>query len=122
MAVAATSESMSAENSSRRFELDSASAVNCEISNVEQSGDGLRFDSELPDTSSAEDESQKNVFRLSADNYTVLEEQLPAIPADRAYYIYPKCGLPELYYSMEIAAMYACNCGGSVDLIFTKVS
>ena len=35
---------------------------------------------------------------------------------------YPKRGLPELYYSLEVAPMYACNCGGSVDLIFTKVS
>lgn len=82
----------------------------------------LRFDSELPDTSSAEDEIQKNVFRLRTNDDTVCEEQLPAIPANRPYYIYPKRGLPELYYSLEIAPMYACNCGGSVDLIFTKVS
>ena len=82
----------------------------------------LRFDSELPDTSSAEDEIQKNVFRLRTNDDTVCEEQLPAIPANRPYYIYPKRGLPELYYSLEVAPMYACNCGGSVDLIFTKVS
>lgn len=82
----------------------------------------LRFDSELPDTSSAEDEIQKNVFRLRTNDDTVCEEQLSAIPANRPYYIYPKRGLPELYYSLEIAPMYACNCGGSVDLIFTKVS
>ena len=82
----------------------------------------LRFNSELPDTSSAEDEIQKNVFRLRTNDDTVCEEQLPAIPANRPYYIYPKRGLPELYYSLEIAPMYACNCGGSVDLIFTKVS
>ena len=82
----------------------------------------LRFDSELPDTSSAEDEIQKNVFRLRTNDDTVWEEQLPAIPANRPYYIYPKRGLPELYYSLEVAPMYACNCGGSVDLIFTKVS
>lgn len=82
----------------------------------------LRFDSELPDTSSAEEEIQKNVFRLRTNDDTVCEEQLPAIPANRPYYIYPKRGLPELYYSLEIAPMYACNCGGSVDLIFTKVS
>ncbi len=82
----------------------------------------LRFDSELPDTSSAEDEIQKNVFRLRTNDDTVWEEQLPAIPANSPYYIYPKRGLPELYYSLEVAPMYACNCGGSVDLIFTKVS
>ena len=82
----------------------------------------LRFDSELPDTSSAEDEIQKNVFRLRTNDDTVWEEQLPAIPANRPYYIYPKRGLPELYYSLEVAPLYACNCGGSVDLIFTKVS
>lgn len=82
----------------------------------------LRFDSELPDTSSAEDEILKNVFRLRTNDDTVCEEQLPAIPANRPYYIYPKRGLPELYYSLEVAPMYACNCGGSVDLIFTKVS
>ena len=82
----------------------------------------LRFDSELPDTSSAEDEILKNVFRLRTNDDTVCEEQLPAIPANRPYYIYPKRGLPELYYSLEIAPLYACNCGGSVDLIFTKVS
>ena len=82
----------------------------------------LRFDSELPDTSSAEDEIQKNVFRLRTNDDTVCEEQLPAIPANRPYYIYPKRGLPELYYSLEVAPMYACNCGGSIDLIFTKVS
>ena len=82
----------------------------------------LRFDSELPDTSSAEDEIQKNVFRLRTNDDTVCEEQLPAIPANIPYYIYPKRGFPELYYSLEIAPMYACNCGGSVDLIFTKVS
>ena len=82
----------------------------------------LRFDSELPDTSSAEDEIQKNVFRLRTNDDTVCEEQHPAIPANRPYYIYPKRGLPELYYSLEIAPMYACNCGGSIDLIFTKVS
>ena len=82
----------------------------------------LRFDSELPDTSSAEDEIQKNVFRLRTNDDTVCEEQLPAIPANSPYYIYPKRGLPELCYSLEVAPMYACNCGGSVDLIFTKVS
>lgn len=82
----------------------------------------LRFDSELPDTSTAENEIQKNVFRLRTNDDTVCEEQLPAIPANRPYYIYPKRGLPELYYSLEVAPMYACNCGGSVDLIFTKVS
>ena len=82
----------------------------------------LRFDSELPDTSSAEDEIQKNVFRLRTNDETVCEEQLPAIPANRSYYIYPKRGLPELYYSLEVAPLYACNCGGSVDLIFTKVN
>ena len=82
----------------------------------------LRFDSELPDTSSAEDEIQKNVFRLRTNDDTVWEEYLPAIPANRSYYIYPKRGFPELYYSLEVAPMYACNCGGSVDLIFTKVN
>ena len=54
----------------------------------------LRFDSELPDTSSAEDEIQKNVFRLRTNDDTVWEEQLPAIPANRSYYIYPKRELP----------------------------
>ena len=91
-------------------------------SGLELSQIALRFDSELPDTSSAEDEIQKNVFCLRTNDDTVCEEQLPAIPANRPYYIYPKRGFPELYYSLEIAPMYACNCGGSVDLIFTKVS
>ena len=34
----------------------------------------LRFDSELPDTSTAEDEIQKNVFRLRTNDDTVWEE------------------------------------------------
>ena len=80
----------------------------------------LRFDANIPDTSEAEDEFYKNIFTINFDGFPVCNELIPALTANVAYNIYPKCGIGSSLNYMEIPPMYACPCGGTIDLIFTK--
>ena len=80
----------------------------------------LRFDANIPDTSEAEDEFCKNIFTMNFDGIPVCSELIPALTANVAYNIYPKRGIGSSLNYMEIPPMYACPCGGTIDLIFTK--
>ncbi len=82
----------------------------------------LRFNTAIADTSAAEDEMMKNIFRISLGGGYICEEQIPAVAANTPYNIYPKNGAVSGFSYVEIPSMYACPCGGSIDLIFTKVN
>jgi hypothetical protein len=82
----------------------------------------LRFNTAIADTSAAEDEMMKNIFRISLGGGYICEEQIPAVAANTPYNIYPKKGAVSGFSYAEVPSMYACPCGGSIDLIFTKVN
>ena len=82
----------------------------------------LRFNTAIADTSAAEDEMMKNIFRISLGGGYICEEQIPAVAANTPYNIYPKRGAVSGFSYIEVPSMYACPCGGSIDLIFTKVN
>lgn len=82
----------------------------------------LRFNTAIADTSTAEDEMMKNIFRISLGGGYICEEQIPAVAANTPYNIYPKRGAVSGFSYIEVPSMYACPCGGSIDLIFTKVN
>lgn len=82
----------------------------------------LRFNTAIADTSTAEDEMMKNIFRISLGGGYICEEQIPAVAANTPYNIYPKNGAVSGFSYIEVPSMYACSCGGSIDLIFTKVN
>lgn len=82
----------------------------------------LRFNTAIADTSNVEDEYMKNVFRISLGSGYICEEQIPAVAANTPYNIYPKKGAVSGFSYVEVPSMYACPCGGSIDLIFTKVN
>lgn len=81
----------------------------------------LTFDSSVSDTSNAEDEYSKNIFKLNFGGSYVCEAQIPALNAKQRFNIFIEKSLPEYFYNLEISAMYACNTGGTIDLIFTKI-
>lgn len=82
----------------------------------------LRFNTAIADTSNVEDEYMKNVFRISLGGGYICEEQIPAVATNTPYNIYPKNGAVSGFSYVEVPSMYACPCGGSIDLIFTKVN
>lgn len=81
----------------------------------------LRFNSAIPDTSEAAEESERNIFQLYMNGTFAHSEQIPQVQEGVSYNIYPKFGGPQNFYSLEVYPMYYCNCGGSIDFIFTKV-
>jgi len=81
----------------------------------------LRFDENVPDTSEAEDEYSKNIFRMYFDGNSVCEEQIPATVKGIACNIFPRRGFGTSISNIEIQPMYACQYGGTIDLLFTKI-
>lgn len=81
----------------------------------------LRFNSAIPDTSEAAEESARNIFQLYMNGTFAHSEQIPQVQEGVSYNIYPKFGGPQSFYSLEVYSMYSCNCGGTIDFIFTKV-
>ena len=81
----------------------------------------LRFNAMVPDTSEIEDEYSRNIFQLYMNGTFVHSEQIPQVQDGVSYNIYPKFGGPQSFYSLEVYSMYSCNCGGTIDFIFTKV-
>ena len=75
----------------------------------------------VPDTSEIEDEYSRNIFQLYMNGTFVHSEQIPQVQDGVSYNIYPKFGGPQSFYSLEVYSMYSCNCGGTIDFIFTKV-
>lgn len=80
----------------------------------------LKFDSDIPDTSELEDEYYRNIFQLYISGTKAYAEQIPQVSHGFCYNIYPKKGFSESLYSLEIYPMYTCQCGGTIDFIFTK--
>nr|DAF31950.1 MAG TPA: hypothetical protein [Caudoviricetes sp.] len=81
----------------------------------------VRFDAAIPDTSKADDLYARNIFKAYFESIYVCDEQVPELRANTAFNIFPQKGLQASFYSIGIDPMYACSCGGTVDMIFTKV-
>ena len=81
----------------------------------------VRFDAAIPDTSKVDDLFARNIFKAYFDSSCVCETQVPEIRANTAFNIFPQKGLQASCYGINIDPMYACSCGGTVDMIFTKV-
>lgn len=80
----------------------------------------LKFDSNVADTSQEEDYNNKNIFVMNLNGYEICREQIPSLNAGMAYNIYPPKGISDYFSSIDVMSMYACSCGGTIDLIFTK--